>query len=155
MEYFRNSVRTANAEKSGVTHGAFPSTFQGQKLDGKTSDGKEEKSTKPCLCGLPHKFKTCWYLMESLRLATWKPNKNIQQQIEEKLEKSAKLREIVERIRKQVTKDNKDVKNAMNSKEATPEANFMVSAFNSGLSDYKLHQSVILDSGAILHVCND
>src|SRR5205814_1352403 len=94
IEYFRNSVRTANAEKSGVTHGAFSSTFQGQKLDGKTSDGKEEKSTKPCLCGLPHKFKTCWYLMESLRPATWKPNKNIQQQIEEKLEKSAKLHEI-------------------------------------------------------------
>ncbi|KAI9860281.1 MAG: hypothetical protein M1813_006170 [Trichoglossum hirsutum] len=44
---------------------------------------------------------------------------------------------------------------ATNSKDAILEANFIVSTSNSGLSDYKLYRSVILDSGATIHICND
>ena len=123
-------------------HGAFASTFQGQKIDGKAVDGKGEKPLKPCLYGALHRFKICWYLMESLRPPTWKLNKKIQQQIDKKLNKSAKLCEIIERIQKQVMKDikdKKDTKDAMSSKDATLEASFMVSVFNSGPLDYKLH----------------
>jgi hypothetical protein len=152
LEYFRNNVQLTHVEKTRTTHGAFLATFQDQEQqNGKTADDKDEqkiKPTRPCICEQPHKLRDCWYLFETSRPATWKPNADTQRQVDEKLEKSARLREIVKRIREQATKDKND-------KNGTPKANFMVSAFNNGPSDYKLRKSIILDSSATIHVCND
>ena len=147
LEHFRNHIRIENAENAQMTHGAFGASFQGQQLD-KKEDEKKEKEYKPCLCGKKHRFKTCWYLIEILRPAEWKPDPEIEKQIKEKLEKSSKLRDIIERIRKQVTSKKEEGKS---QKPAT----FMTSVFNSELSTYMLCKSVILDSGAIIHVYNN
>ncbi|KAI9765021.1 MAG: hypothetical protein M1840_007846 [Geoglossum simile] len=80
------------------THGAFASSFQGQKQDGKMVDGKIDGTT-------------------------WKPNNEIQRQADEKIEGSGKLREIIERIRKRVAKAGKDKKDTTSSsKDTSPEA---------------------------------
>src|SRR5579862_4653577 len=147
LEHFRNHIRIENAENAQMTHGAFGASFQGQQLD-KKEDEKKEKEYKPCLCGKKHRFKTCWYLIEILRPAEWKPDPEIEKQIKEKLEKSSKLRDIIERIRKQVTSKKEEGKS---QKPAT----FMTSVFNSESSAYMLCKSVILDSGATIHVCNN
>ena len=83
-----------------------------------------------------------------LQLATWKPDLKVQKQIDEKLEKSSRLHEIIEQIKKQVISKKKE-------EQPVDHTSFMISAFNSKSSDYKLHWSIIIDSGANIHVCNN
>ena len=112
LKYFQNYMHVQIAQKAQISHSAFVSSFQGQKLDSKDLKKEEEdskdKKERLCLCGKLHKFKTCWYLMETLRPANWKPDPSMQKQIDEKLQKNTRLREIIERIRKQVTSKKDD-----------------------------------------------
>ena len=57
----------------------FGSSFRGQELDGKEEKDKkkQEKEFKLYLYGKIHRFKTCWYLIEMLRLAAWKPDHKV------------------------------------------------------------------------------
>ena len=93
--------------------------------------------------------------MEDLRPVNWKPDRGVQQQIEEKLQKNTHLHEIVNRIHQQVSSKKKNQPSAVDNTQQSDPAGFTVSVFNSELSDYQLHDSVILDSGASLHVCNN
>ena len=127
-------------------------TFRNQKPD---KDGKQKEDThKPYLCEKMHRFKVCWYLVEKLRPSGWKPDLVLQYQINEKIQKSAKLQETVARIRKQASKKDNGERSVDRPNTSEP-SNFAVSVFTGGLSDYVLHDSVILDSGASLHICND
>jgi hypothetical protein len=105
LEYFQNHMRVRIAHKAQISHSAFPSSFQGQKLDlnkeenQKNKEKKEEnKEDKPCLCGEVHRFRACRYLIESLRPTDWKPDPSIRKRIDEKLQRHTYLRETVERI---------------------------------------------------------
>ena len=126
------------------------SSFQGQKLGKKEDEDskKQEKEPKPCLCGKLHRFRNCYYIVPTLKPATWKLDPALQKQIDAKIEKSPRLYEIIERIRKQAVSKKED-------KKLQEPANFMVSIFSSKVLGYKLQNSIIIDSGASIHVCND
>ena len=144
LQHFRNYIRVQNAQKAQASHGAFASpSFQNQKLDGKE---KEDKDNRPCLCGKLHRFKACWYLMKELWLSNWKPDLAIQRQIDEKMQKSMRLRETIDRICKQESKKDNN--------EQTDPANFSVSVFSNKLSEYQLRDSDIPDPGASFDICN-
>ena len=49
----------------------------------------------------------------------------------------------------------KDQPSAVDNTQWSNPADFTVSVFNSKLSNYQLHDSIILNSGASLHVCNN
>ncbi|KAK9235238.1 hypothetical protein V1525DRAFT_322471, partial [Lipomyces kononenkoae] len=57
-----------------------------------------------CVCGAMHRFTDCPYLNESVRPKGWTADLDVQKQIDEKIENSAKLRASVERMRKQQSK---------------------------------------------------
>ena len=159
IEHFRNYIHLKAANKAPASYGAFPAaTFRNQKLDedGNGKEGKKEDTHKLCLCGKMHRFKTCWYLMEDLRPNGWKPDPAIQHQIDEKIQKSTRLRDTINRIWKQASKKDDSERLERSDRADTSEfSNFAVSVFSNGLSDYMLRDSVILDSGASLHICND
>jgi hypothetical protein len=151
LEHFRNHIRIENAKKGQTTYRAFTSSFQSQKL-GEREDEGSKKEIKPCLCGKMHRFRKCWYLVLMLKPATYKLDPELQKQIDVKIEKSPKLRETIERICKQAESKKEDKKEDEKPQEP---ANFMVSIFSSKALGYKLRNSVIIDSGVSIHVCND
>ena len=93
--------------------------------------------------------------MEDLRPVNWKPDRGVQQQIEEKLQKNTCLHEIVNWICQQVLSKKKNQPSVVDNTQQLNPTDFTVSVFNSKLSDYQLHNSIILDSRASLHVCNN
>ncbi len=79
--------------KSRGSHSIFPSTLQGQTVDGKSTDvnelssqGKKGKKYKDCICGESYSFANCKYLMESKWLADWQPKKAMLEKIEKMLD---------------------------------------------------------------------
>ena len=146
IEYFRESHRLSMAQKGRASSGAFTATFQGQPAD----DTTEEKKLSPCLCGIEHRYKDCPYLNELVRPKDWKPDLNLQKQIDEKLQKSLRLRTSVERMQK------RQGKSMDNPTQSSTPASFTVSIHTiSAISDYQLRDSFILDSGADTHICNN
>jgi hypothetical protein len=136
-------------------------SFQGQ--SSKPKKGLDLINKKnPCLCGIEHRFKACRYHIESICWKDWKPGKSVQIKIDEK-HKNSRLKATVERAQKQVAKNqeqqsatdqNQQSSNNGNSNGAILGA-FTVSCIASASTDYHLRNSLILDSGATLHVCND
>ena len=144
VELFRNNRRLSNAQKGLATHGAFPATFQGQLIK------NDSEKKPPCLCGGHHWYKECPYLIESIRIKDWKPNPSIEKKIDEKLQKNLRLKETIDRIRK----EQEEKSTSTQTDQSTPSA-FTVSAASAVTTDYHLRDSFILDSGATLHICND
>jgi hypothetical protein len=101
IEYFRNNRRLSTAQKEHDEHdehdtyGVFKASFQGESLEEEKQDLRKKNN---CVCGEEHLFKECQYLIESVRTKDWKPDPTIQKQIDDKLEKYAKLKGIVKRV---------------------------------------------------------
>src|SRR6266480_1721384 len=87
IEYFRESYRLSMAQKSRISSGAFTASFQGQSLETTT----ESKKFNTCPCGEEHRYKDCSYLNEAVWPKNWKPDPNIQKQIDQKLQRSTRL----------------------------------------------------------------
>ena len=142
----------------------FTATFQGKSAD---NDGTPKK--RDCLCGKKHLFKNCPYLIESKRPSGWKPDSEVQREIESKLEKIPKLRNAVEGIQKQESAKKKESTESSTESPSKP-ALFMIATSSKESkmpicsptvlttkvpTEYHLRNSFILDSGATIHVCNN
>ena len=139
------------AQKEGASHSAFVAILQGWTANDK---GKGRKST--CLCGEEHRFKECPYLIESCQPNDWTPDPTIQAKIEKKLKQSEKLRETIQRIRKElVDNKKKEAGNQAPNQKVAP-SSFTATAYAIGMeTGYQLRNSFILDSESNLHVCNN
>jgi hypothetical protein len=80
VELFRDQRRHLAVEKGYVSQSAFTTTFQDQQ----PQEGDHEK--RDCLCGKPHRFKDCPYLIREKRPPDWTPDQDIQDRIKEKLQ---------------------------------------------------------------------
>jgi hypothetical protein len=85
VELFRNNQRLLYAQRD-LPHSAFAASYQGRSAD---SDSKPKRA---CLCGVDHRWRECPYLIDSIRLPDWKPDPDIQQQIEGKINANAGLK---------------------------------------------------------------
>lgn len=77
VELFRDHRRHLAVEKGHVSQSAFTTTFQDQEGDHKKRD---------CLCGEPHRFKDCPYLIREKRPPDWIPDQEIQERIKGKMQ---------------------------------------------------------------------
>jgi hypothetical protein len=154
---FRQRMRN-EATGSPAVLGAFSASFQGLSTGSTGSDSPVPSSTQKerrdlkCVCGFPHRYACCYYLHESLRLANWKPNSDIQKSIDERLQKDQKLRTQIEKVKKQVSETQQSAAHAVT--DSTFIATVIPDAIHS-TAEYPLRDSFILDSGATLHVCNN
>jgi len=82
------SSSSAYSTTSNTSNGPRPS------LQGRDSNG--DKVYGDCLCGEPHRFKDCPYLMRKARTTGWKPDPMIQTKIDDKLAINDSLRRAVE-----------------------------------------------------------
>ncbi len=143
----------------------FSASFQGKGAD----DGDETPKKRDCLCGKKHLFKNCPYLIESKRPTGWKPDPEIQRNIDQKLEKIPKLRNAVEVIQKQESSKKKETSESSGESPSKP-TSFVTATLLQGpeepihspavltmraIPEYSLRDSFILDSGATIHVCNN
>jgi len=85
IELYRNNQRLIKV-KEPPSYGAFPASYQGKPAD----PDKPRKSI--CLCGVEHQFPDCPYLIQSIRPEDWKPDPDIEKQIEEKINNNPRLK---------------------------------------------------------------
>jgi hypothetical protein len=83
VELFRDHQRHLAIEKGHVSQLAFTTTFQDQDQD---QDQQPQERDRDCLCGEPHRFKDCPYLIKEKRPPDWTPEQDIQERIKEKLQ---------------------------------------------------------------------
>jgi hypothetical protein len=81
VELFRDHRRHLAIEKGHMSQLAFATTFQGQ-----DQDQQPQERDRDCLCGEPHRFKDCPYLIKEKRPPDWTPDQDIQERIKEKLQ---------------------------------------------------------------------
>jgi hypothetical protein len=145
-------------------------TTDQEKGSGKSSNRKSEDrkyDDRPCLCDRKHPFSECYYLIEELRPAGWKPDEEMMKKIEKILETNSRIRTAVKWARKNAKRrlekatekeddsdDEPAKKKSSNSGGVTLNASF-AGAFAGGQAPYKLINCWTLDSGTDIHVCND
>jgi transposase InsO family protein len=151
VELFRDHRRHLAIEKGHVSRSAFTTTFQ---------EGNRMK--KDCLCGEPHRFKECPYLVEGKRPAGWKADRDTQDRINSKLQKPS-IKAAVDRARAEAKKEQAEAKRdasttSTDEDDSIEDGAFAISTFTAiprqeGV--YALHDSFILDSASTIHVCNN
>ena len=174
VDAFRHH-RAQMSVKKGASHGAFATaggaTLQGQpEAKPPTPSPAEEKKKKgkdDCICGEKHRFNKCPYLLESAQPDGWTPDPAITKKVAQKLKDHRKLKNAVKH---HCGKDAIPFKKPEPAELAADESEgeegtadtirhggFMVSGiFNTTtFADYPLRDSVLLDSGSDLHICND
>ena len=157
LEDFRHHMREKTAQKTSKNaHNAFSTTsptFQDQQ------QGQHQQSDqkRPCLCGMQHRFSKCYYLMPSLRPESWKEDPKTREEIDAKIKKSWKLKQIIKKLENENDKQPDETKNSKNDKQASTAGAFLtrISLMSTELEEVALKASWILDSGADVHVCND
>src|SRR5438045_3249893 len=161
VEDFRNHRCITQTTTTKPSHSAF-ATFQGETASSNVR--------KPCVCGDMHLFRQCPYLIEFRQLTDWKPDPKVQRQIDEALEKSAKLRASVGRARRWAEHnknnvDSSDINNRPSSTERstlsassnapTPSNTIGSFAVYDSTNDFRIQNCWVLDSAANVHVCNN
>jgi hypothetical protein len=105
VEEYRD-YRRQFAERDQNNQSAFSITLQEQPQTEKTQEKTPEK--KDCLCGEPHRFKDCPYLIPEKQPQGWKPDPAIQERIETKL-KNPRLKAAVEYAQASQKEKKKDI----------------------------------------------
>jgi hypothetical protein len=126
--------------------------------------GSNRRSKPSCLCGKKHYYSECYYLSKAARPNGWKPNKDIEHKINQKLEDPVlkeKVNRSLERYAGQRPQEPQTVQDHQNSadvrgtafagRHVTQEAQRSTFA----TSVYPLKDSFILDSGSDTHICNN
>ena len=111
-----------------------------------STHNKESKDLPPkdCVCGKPHWYTDCFYLIESIRPKGWHPNPKITKKIDEAL-KDPKLKSNIDKARKR--KDPGQQASTLTAKlPAEPEID---------AKNYDIANCWILASASKIHVCND
>jgi hypothetical protein len=159
VEEYRDYRRQFIVDKSQSTKSAFSTSFQGQPQEKKFS--KED-----CLCGEPHLFKDCPYLIREKQQAGWKPDPAIQERIKEKM-RIPSLKTVIEKARAEQKKMQGQQKKEADKetpktdkKEIHEEGTFAtsISTFSTSYPSgeiYALYDSFILDSASTIHICNN
>jgi len=84
VELFRDHRRHLAVEEGHISRTTFTTTVdQDQDQD---QDQEKDHEKRDCLCGEPHRFKDCPYLIREKRSPDWTPDQEIQDRIKEKLQ---------------------------------------------------------------------
>ena len=173
IRQFRDHLRTEEPAEPRGQHGAFSATFQG-KDSNQGSKGSSDKTTKPpskCVCGGIHFYSDCNYLNPSRRKPNWTPKEATQKRIDELLAKDERLRQTVERALAKATGSRpnlvKDQPKAQEPQESSSQSSELATALcafyqpetafissTTGVRNWTLYNSFILDSGATTHICH-
>jgi hypothetical protein len=162
IEQYRNNIRYVRATSKATPTATF-ATFQGSSTDSakpaQSTATKAARTPPTCVCGVPHWFADCPYLIESKRPAGWTADKDVQVAIDSKIANIPILKSQIDRV---VKRSQKPATQPSESQDETnkglkaPKAVFATSAvFTVDRDSYELKDSWILDSGANAHVCND
>ncbi|PQM43453.1 hypothetical protein VC83_09580 [Pseudogymnoascus destructans] len=147
----------ATMDNSGESSdGVFAATDENDNkpatLQGRTN---RNTSARRCPCGSKHKWRDCYYIVESKRHSGWKPKKETEIKVRNYIAERPSFQSIISNYLSQ----NGSGDNSLQDSTTNPTAftavfpAFQVSQKPS--STYELAQSTILDSGATVHVCND
>ena len=155
---------------AGSTTSSYAATLQGQTPGSSSTPNKkiEDPPPKDCVCGKPHWYTNCFYLIESIRPAGWHPDPKTAKKIDEAL-KDPKVKANVDKAsrkkdpRKEASTPTAELPTEpRNPNNSTTEWHFNdpIIADKSSHSvlkanDHDIVNCWILASGSNIHVCND
>ena len=160
IEQYRNHIRYSKATSKSTPTATF-ATFQGYSAKPAQTTASGASRTPPtCVCGVPHWFADCPYLIRSKRPAGWTADKDVQVAIDSKIANNPILKSQIDRVVKRsqnpASTESSESQNKTDKGPKASKAVFATSAvFNVDRDSYELKDSWILDSGANSHVCND
>ena len=173
IEFFQDNHQLVVAQKDDIHSDVFTVFYQEKPLEsnGETSTSMPMPASninadlkKICLCEVNHWFKNCFYLIESVCQSkkNWKPDLNIQKQMQNKIKKSEDLKLIVNKLQEQIAKKKKDQSFTSFSAELSDDMIFKLKWSDSFVcfvsvkfSDYHFQDSFILNPESNCHVCNN
>ena len=148
------SFATSSSSNSPGPKTSIP-TFMGKGADG------QEQLMKACLCGELHMYEDCPYFVPAKRPRGWKENEAIYKKINRILNTKPHIKRAIDRVKNRNSSPTSSTSStstssttSSNSHEAKPPA-FLSAVVSSIATSYCLQNSVILDSGATINVCND
>ncbi|KAI0993953.1 hypothetical protein K3495_g14231 [Podosphaera aphanis] len=165
VEDFRNNYRRNQALKISVKMGAFSaSSDEGKGV--KANNDSPQKPQKPCLCGMQHRYKKCFYITPSERPQGWRGKETIFRDINRKVEtlKNRAGKPLKNWFVTTFKYDGFDNPPLLIGSDAATEPAAAKSlgvfttrsSFNAASTDdYKLYFSWTLDSASDTHVCNE
>lgn len=116
-----------------------------------------------CVCGKKHWYPDCFYYSPDIKPAYWRENPEIRKKINESLEDPAVLKRVKNSIAKSVARKGKEkvsssaarenTTSASESKEKEPNSTF--ATFRVLATKSSVHNIVVLDCAADIHVCNE
>ena len=112
---------------------------------------------KECVCGSKHRFSDCYYIVEQKRPRGWKPNADIQKEVDEKISSTPWIKRIVKLIQKreQEAKNTESTIDFDSKTSASKTPTINAAVFSTGQIPFELQNTWILDPGADTHVCNN
>jgi len=136
-----------------------PSTVLVSQTLSTTTSSSSSSSLPKCIYSFNHKYVDCFYLNESRRPAKWTPKPQVQAEIEKTL---ASKPWIKSRVEKQIgklpqssnTTTTSSSSTSSSSQSQSDQQRSFVTVFHNSLP-YELSNSVLVDSGAQVHICND
>ncbi len=158
---------------AGSTASSYTAILQGQTPGSSSTPNKKSKDPPPkhCVCGKPHWYTNCFYLIESIRPKGWHSDPKIVKKIDEAL-KDPKVKANVDKARKRKDPSEQALTPTaeLHTEPQNPK-NFAIKwrysdpiiADKSTASsysvlkanDYDIANCWILSSGSNIHVCND
>jgi hypothetical protein len=127
--------------------------------EGTSAKGNSRINTRkppgPCLCGADHFYSACYYIIKSIRPTNWHPKMDLQRKVDDSIRNDPKLQETIEGIKARLAEKSQpftpnDPPVAMAVSHQIGEAY----ATMPSTANYRLRNSIILDSACDIHVCN-
>lgn len=161
IDNFRNHLQATRGAKLSETSCATPGNLSTNQQSSNKQVKKSNQKGKgwfntPCVCGKLHPYSKCYYVIETIRPAAWKPNRHIESTVAEKCKDPVLLGRI-NKARKFAKLPEWPVQNTQHT-AATQSPNVSTIVRTSADGDRatpELRSSFILGSGATTHVCND
>lgn len=158
ITHYRGHLQGAQGLENDLVKASYTTLGGNQPPSQESSDpGKGKGKGKPltkCICGSMHRFDQCFYIVESRRHPGWQPKSHIEAIVAEK-RKNPNLLAKFNDIRKKANLPEWSMQSANSIVNGGSQGVYsaMVSATIPPSND--LQNTVILDSGATTHVCND
>src|SRR5438876_337475 len=168
-EFWRSFRLSELTQSTGSHPNAFATvTLQGQSESPKNETTQDSQNKRLCLCGEPHFLRKYPYLVKRNQIANWKPDSKIVTQIKQKIESSKRLYQIVKHFQDTKILDDITATTATApSNDSNAENSLQKSRLRSGLVTSSLYvkstitglhllkDSIVWDSGAACHICNN
>ena len=125
-------------------------TLQSNSSSNSGSNGNSNSNSKwhkQCVYGLKHRFSDCYYIIKHKRPQGWKPNPDVQKEVDKKISSTHWIKRIVNQIHKRIKEEQeakKNIESVIDFDSKTPASTTLTcnaAVFSTGQIPYELQNT--------------